>query len=347
MLSSFSSKAILSKARAKYGRMLTGKDYKNLMNCKSVPEIAAYLKNQTEYKTILSGVDEKEIHRGKLEVLLRSKMFYEFDSLCRYELSTGEHFAEYIISRSVIEQILHSLMTLNFEGDKKNIISMPGFLVNQTHIDMKALSLANTYSELLNILGKTEYKNILKKFEPVGNDAPNIPAIENALYTHLYSNVFSIVEKYTRGKTRNQLNTIFNNIVDLENYIRIIRLKKRYNSTPEFIRSMLLPFGNIKENKLKAMINTKNYDETYMEMSNTSFGKRLKGIDCIYIDELALKYKQSLSKRYIRFSSKPIVVMLSYVFLVEVETINIIHIVEGVRYKVDVEEIKKLLITTE
>lgn len=347
MLSSFSSKAIISKARARYGRRLTKKDYKNLLNCSCVPEIAAYLKNETSYKTILTGVNEKEIHRGRLEVLLREKMFYDLDSLCRYELSTGEHFAQYIISRSVIEQILHILMLLNSPYKVKNVISMPDFLINQTHIDMKTLANAKNYDEVLKILGNTGYGKILKPFAPKNHMELDLPGIENALYTYLYKDIFDTVDKHTRGKTKKQLSNLFNNIVDLENYIRIIRLKKRYKSSPDFIRSMLLPFGTIKETELDVMISAKDYEETFKKMANMPLGRKLSNIECIYVDELALKFKQSLSRHYVRFSSVPVVVMLSYLFLAEIETINIIHIVEGVRYNIPTEEIQKLLIETE
>lgn len=49
MLSSMSSNAILAKARTMYGRRLTDKDYEDLLACKTVPEVANYLKNETVY----------------------------------------------------------------------------------------------------------------------------------------------------------------------------------------------------------------------------------------------------------------------------------------------------------
>lgn len=348
MISSNSSKAIISKARAKYGCRLRQKDYQNLINCKSVPEIAAYLKSQTVYSNILRSIDEKAIHRGRLETLLREKLFCDLESLCRYKLSSIEHFAQFIISRSFIGQLIHILMLLNSEDKNKNIIPMPKSLFKQTHIDIHALYLANNYNEVLQVLGNTDYGKILERFRPAENTTNiDLPAIENALYTYLYSNVFQIINNHTRGQTKKQLNSIFNNIVDLENYIRIVRLKKRYQSSPEFIRSLLLPFGTIKESTMNAMINAKSHEEANMEIEKTSIGKKIVNMECNYVDELALRFKQKISRHNIRFSTVPVVVMFSYVFLLEVEIINIIHIIEGVRYQIPVEEIKRLLIFTE
>ena len=54
MLSNLSSNVVLAKARAMYGRRLTPQSYQELLACRSVSEIAAYLKSHTSYGKILS-----------------------------------------------------------------------------------------------------------------------------------------------------------------------------------------------------------------------------------------------------------------------------------------------------
>ena len=49
-----------------YGRRLTDKDYEDLLACKTVPEVANYLKNETVYSEILSGLNENDVHRLSL-----------------------------------------------------------------------------------------------------------------------------------------------------------------------------------------------------------------------------------------------------------------------------------------
>ena len=67
MLSSLSSNVVLAKARAKYGKRLKEKDYRNLLDCKSVAEVVAYLKANTDYHDVLTGINEYDIHRGQHE----------------------------------------------------------------------------------------------------------------------------------------------------------------------------------------------------------------------------------------------------------------------------------------
>ena len=75
MPGSFSSNVILAKALAMYGHCLKPQNYKELLACHSVSEIAAYLKTRTSYATALREINEATIHRGYLEMLLRRKLF--------------------------------------------------------------------------------------------------------------------------------------------------------------------------------------------------------------------------------------------------------------------------------
>ncbi|MBQ2152378.1 MAG: V-type ATPase subunit, partial [Clostridia bacterium] len=77
----------------------------------------------------------------------------------------------------------------------------------------------------------------------------------------------------------------------------------------------------------------------------TKFGKALEKLDYVYkgeIDNIGL-YKTTLKNMY--FSTYPLVVMLSYVFVMQTEYNNIVSIIEGVRYNVDPSKIKTLIIT--
>ncbi|MDP4114411.1 MAG: V-type ATPase subunit, partial [Bacillota bacterium] len=186
MLSSLSSNVILSKARAMYGRRLTPQNYSELLNCQTVSEVAGYLKNRTAYGKILSGINESDIHRGQLENRLRQKMFQEYDSLCRYELSVGEHFAEYLIALNEIEQIMHSLVLLMAGSPQEYIFNMPMFLNRHTSIDLPSLAKIKNYDDLLQALGRTPYRGLLDPFRPVAGMPIDFTGIETALYTHLY-----------------------------------------------------------------------------------------------------------------------------------------------------------------
>lgn len=342
MLSNYSSNVILAKARAMYGRRLTKQNYTDLLACHSVNEIAAYLKSHTVYGGILSGVNDAEIHRGRLEALLRQKVFEDSAALCRYEISVGEQFAQYILQRAETEQIMHSLMHLMAGSPEEYLFSMPAYLNRHTHIDLPALGRIKSFDDLLNALAHTQYYRILQRFRPIQNQPIDYYGIENALYQELYGLCYRIIKEHTHGETRRQLTELFQVYMDLENYDSIVRLKFNYHAGPDFIRSSLFPFGTLKERHITALLEAETPEAAREALRGTSIGKYLLQTDAPEeLLTMQVEYKECRQK--IRFSTHPSVVMLSYIFLMQIELHDITNIIEGIRYQVPSDEIASLL----
>ena len=106
-MSSQSANAILAKARAMYGKCLKEADYQGLLNCKSVTEIAAYLKQRTAYSSAISGMNENEIHRGQLETKLRQELYFDLFALSRYAHEDTLAFSDFVISKMEITRYLN------------------------------------------------------------------------------------------------------------------------------------------------------------------------------------------------------------------------------------------------
>ena len=93
-MSGYSSNVILAKTRAMYGSCLKKQNYADLLACHSVGEIAAYLKQNTAYAAVLQDINETTIHRRHLEALLKRKLFLDYASLSRYDLTVGTHLSD-------------------------------------------------------------------------------------------------------------------------------------------------------------------------------------------------------------------------------------------------------------
>ncbi len=63
-----------------------------------------------------------------------------------------------------------------------------------------------------------------------------------------------------------------------------------------------------------------------------------------YIDEYTGQFLCKTCRKYMRFSSLPAIVMLSYVYLFELEIEDITNIIEGVRYNMPPEQISRLTV---
>lgn len=342
MLSNYSSNVVLAKARAMYGRRLSKQNYTDMLACHSVNEIASYLKTRTAYSNILSGVNDAEIHRGRLEILLRQKIFEDSAALCRYEISVGEHFSQYLQQRAETEQIMHSVMHLMAGSPEEYLFAMPAYLNRHTRIDLPALGRIKNYEDLLNALSHTHYYKILQRFRPIEGQPIDYYGIENALYQNLYALCYRIIKEHTRGETRRQLTQLFHVYMDLENYDSIMRLKFNYHAGPDFIKSSLFPYGTLKERHITALLEAQTPEEARKALASTSIGKRILKADASE-ELLSMQIEYGECRKNIRFSTHPSVVMLSYIFLMQIELHDITNIIEGVRYQIPSDDIANLL----
>ena len=90
------------------------------------------------FAEVLDNINEHHVHRSELESALKSRLIVDFGVLARYDISVGEHFYEYLISRVEVEQIMHSLIFMT--AGKEIKFNLPEFFYEHTKIDLKNLN---------------------------------------------------------------------------------------------------------------------------------------------------------------------------------------------------------------
>lgn len=343
IFSKYAANAIIAKSRAMYGRRLKEKDYTSLINCSTVGDVMSYLKAHTKYASVLNNMSERDVHRGQLETVLRQQLLREFESLARYEIATGEAFSDFLIIKAEVEQLSHFLMLLDSGNTERYVFDLPSYLEAHTKIDLTALSKAKNYEEFLAALENSRYKKLLSPYKPAPGQNIDVPKIENVMYSDMYDHLFDIIE-HTRGKEKKQLTEMFSMHIDLMNFVRVLRLQKYFHMKPQAIREQLFDHGSVRSQVLDEMCAATSSKELFEVAAKSSVGKRIAKMEYSYAGEIASRDRYEHSRRLIRFSTVPTVVMMSYYFVERAELTNIINIIEGVRYKVDPDVIKKLLI---
>lgn len=337
--------AVLTKARAKFGKRLTEKDYTSLLACQSVAEVMSYLKSNTHYSAALRDINERDVHRGRLEALLRQNLFYEFDSLCRYDSSVSSGFSQYVIETIEAEQIIRFLVLLNSNSTEKFIYQFPAYFSKHTEIDINRLANAKNYDEFLKVLSDSPFYDILKSSSPDEKGRLHISEIENKLYDFVFSNLLGVINKQTKGSERQELKSFFFTINDYNIFSRILRLKKYYNLSPDAIKSnLLLQYSDINPKAIDMMCRAESSAEVFSIMQSTHNGKLIDKIGYVYASDISPRVKYRLARKNMHFSNNPSVVMLSYMFVSETELMNVVSLIEGIRYKLDSKLIQSLLI---
>lgn len=337
--------AVLAKARAKYGKFLTGRDYASILACQSVAEVMVYLKSHTHFAEALSEINERDVHRGRLEMLLRQNLFNEFDSLCRYDSAVSAGFSRYVVEKTETDQIIRFLVLLNSNSTDKFIFQFPAYLAKHTELDVNKLANARDYDEFLEALRKTSYYDYLRVFRPDEKGRLPVSEIENKLYTRVLRHMLELIRTKASGSERKELTAIFRTINDYSIFSRILRLKKYYALDPEIILSNLTPeFSSLSPRLIERMCRAESTAEVFQLMQSTGCGRMMNKIGYTNAGDVTPRVQYRIAKKYIHFSNNPSVVMISFMFLSETELMNVISLIEGIRYQLDPKTIQSLII---
>ena len=127
-MSSFSSNAILAKARAMYSHRLTELNYEELLKRRSNNDLVAYLKSETVYSGILSELKDGVVHRGQLEALLNKEIFLRLNRLIRFASKKEMEFYRLSVTELEYQLILTKARLINSDMYSGYEIEIPDYL---------------------------------------------------------------------------------------------------------------------------------------------------------------------------------------------------------------------------
>ena len=341
MSSKFSSNVISAKVLAMYGKRIKRNDYENLLNCKTVSEIACYLKNETSYNRELKEIDEINIRRHELEFLVRNKLLNDLSVIGKYEFTTREIFARYTIIKSEVELILHVLMKLLSAKKEYVYYNLPDFFKVHTKLNLDLLLNINDYDDFYKFLNATPYYKLLLNLKPnTQGEKMDLSKVEQKLYNYLYNNFFESIDEIKNKKTKEDLKNIFSCFIDYSNFVRLIRLHRVKN----YSDFALLENGTIKKEDIERMKKSISEEDIFDIMKELPQGKKMLKTKYNYLDQLPKKVLYNKCRQAIHSTNDASMIFLSYMFLSQIEIDNIINIIEGIRYSVSKNEIEALLV---
>ncbi len=334
--------AVLAKSRAMYGKCLKDSDYRQLVECRSVPELASYLKTRTCYAKVLTGMIESEIHRGQLEPLLRQDIYNDIFALSRYSTDEAMAVADFVTAKLDIEQIVRCMMMLNLGRSEDFALSVPLSLDSYTAVSFKKLAAVRSFDDLMNALQHTGYDQVIQSFRPKEGEPLKIADIEIALNNKNYSMAMDAIAKMKNKTEQKELRDLFYAVFDFENLERILRLKKYHHFSAEIVRSMLIPFGRLSKKNMDDLCSAEDFNDVYELARDTYLGNMLSKLQ--YYDKTQISYAliNVYCKHHLRLSPNPTIVMISYIYLKQIEVRNIINLIEATRYGLSQEEKTKL-----
>lgn len=335
--------AVMAKARAIYGQRLTQKDYESLVNASSVAEITAYLKSNSYYSETLEKLPSPDIGAEHLEFLIRKSESGIFERLCRYEMAFGQDIYNYFVKKSEITQILLQMRSIisgkaNSGENVKN-----RFYSGKTEIDMYALSSASSVEEILNVIDATPYKEIVEKCYRSGNN--EYIDYECAFINFFHEYEYALVKKCCGKKSG--LLTLLSEEADLEFIKKLYRMKKYFPAYSDRILRSIIPMNltRLTKKEIKELLSIESEKQLADILKKTVYREYAGKIaDAGFTEQQIAERRYEKYKHLLRFSTDPNEILFCFMFLIETEAANLIHIIEGVKYKMDYTSIKELLI---
>lgn len=347
MIKTYSDNAIMAKVRALYGKRLTANDYEQLLAKKSVSELAAYLKKETYYGENLQEVKEDLIHRGQLEDLVRRRVLNSYLSLMKYSYQETLFFRMYVM-QSEVRQLLMFIRLINSGSTAKYIVTLPVYLAKHMSFDLFALADVRSYDDLLSVLERSPYYRIVAHFRPKGAlHLIDITACECAMLTFYYETMLEQTAREYSGDTRASLQTLLYQQVNLHNISVIYRMRRYLKVPREMIEARVVRIEGADNRLIDRLLEAPDL-QAVQDLLTKARALRGSAIDWnAPVRELSNQMEDSrvhICQKLFRFSRHPVVVVVSYMTLLEEEISDIVSITEGIRYGVPPAEIKKLLV---
>lgn len=337
--------AIGAKARSMYGRHLQAKDYDELIHKRSVGEIAAYLKNETDYKQALKDIHENSIHRGQLEELLRRDLFSRTISLMRYATPSSKAFYRLYLLQLEINIILSRIRTIISKRYDEGLMDVPFYIRSYASFDLHRLSNATKMEQLIELLEKTPYAEVLKPYVVREHEIIDYNGCEHALMTYYYDTVFEVIEKSFKGKMKKELLDLYAIRIELENICKIYRYKKYYNDPAFDLKGQLYERrSRLSKTLMESLLAAPKAEDVLKLLAESKYKLYIGSDDYVYIEYYTNEIRYHLAHRYMHFSTSAPMIFTAYLFIQEMEIANLVSIIEGVRYGVPYTDISKILI---
>lgn len=342
---SFAGNAIIAKAKTIYANRLKPEDYDELLRLDTIYEVLAYLKKNNKFTDTLNDIKDTEIHRGQLEELINKSYFIKLARINKFVNSVDKGFFQLDMLKREIEIVLSSIRSVISGDISQSVRDLPIYFKDHASFDIELLTKSLTMKEVLFALKGTRYFDLLSPYD--FQDASMIPyvKIEHDIWNMYHNTVISRITRYFRGKEHLELMRLYQTKVEIDNIIKIYRLKKFYDADyKDILGALITDRIRMPKEKLIELATIKKPEDVLKSLSNSEFAEYKDDDGYVYIEYFAEKINYNLAKRYLFISTSPAVVYSAFIILNEIEKTNLFNIIEGIRYDVDKDDIRKMLI---
>lgn len=340
MLESLSTNATVAKIRTVFGNALTREDYHEMTNKTSVAELCEYLKSTERFADVLEDIEPSSIHRGHLEELIKKAGFMTYLRLVKFQGLDKNEFFKFYIKRQEVLQLINFIHMYEAGLQYDYLAAVPGFITEYSNVPLLELSGAVRVEDILKILRKTEYYKPLKRLVEKSGGDPELSAVELAVRKYYYSGVLANAKKYLSESEAKELKKLIGIDADLINFTNAYRMKHYFDFDGDTIEKKSLPFTRLGKQKMSRLYHCETGQDMIAFMDETVYKP---DEETEHIEARNDKAKLKAVRHVISTTQSAGVALFAYTMICDIEVSNIVHIIEGIRYKADLADIEREL----
>ncbi len=340
----FVDNALITKIKTLHAHDLQAEDYQELLKKRSILDVAIFLKKHEAYKDILANVPEGSLNRSRLEGLIKRQKFNQTIKLVKFLTLKDRSFYSISLIHMEHEVILAMIRSFISSDEYDVVAQIPYYFDRYSKIDFVGLTKTNDMPGLVETLKGTRYYKMLRPYARLKNEELRYYEFESLFESDYYDYAFRQIKANYRGKLKASLENAFKARIEMENMIKVYRLKKFYGVEDEDIKAILIPSTRIIEKKLDEIIAIKNPADILQAILASGIGPYVDEKDQMYLEYFNDHLRFHIAKKFMYYSTSAPAVFLAYTFFNELEIENLTHIIEGIRYQIDEQEIRTMLV---
>lgn len=337
--------AILPKARSMFAKRISGPEYEEMLRRRTVPELSLMLRRHPYFRGSLATLSPTDPHRGQIEDLLSMDIFKKYEALLTY-VHTAENFTSFYLGECEIRQILRCLHLISIGAPELFLPQLPSYLLGRTRFDLYELGRAKTSADVAVVLRRSIFYPTMQEIATADPDIIDFPMAEAAFLRFHYARIFSQIKESFSGREADSVQDMFLMETQIYNLQLLLRLKTYFPDTytHEETHMLMLPYTyRTSRKKVGELVEASGTERLIALLRSSPLGKyAMDGTP----DELAVAGNLLLyryARQMLHINTSPYAALAAFIALSKLERENIVTVVEGVRYKLEPQQIRTML----
>lgn len=328
-----------TKIRAMQSRLVTEAQLQEIIQLPNVPQVAAYLKRMSEYEQVWSSLDENDLHRGEIEILLKKSIFWNFSRIYHFANPKQRKFLDLYSKRYEI-RVLKEIMTNLFDHrntDSVDVSPYRDFFRLHSKLDVDRLTAAGNMDEFISALKGNEFYVPLSQVHEHGDSL--LFDYGMALDLYYFMQIWNVRKKLFKKNDLAQITKAYGEKFDMLNLQFIHRSKRYFHMEPANIYAQLIPMNyKLKKEEITALVEAPSMEEARRIFRQTYYGERYEHLTVANLEEFYNYILRSILESEARKDPYSVAVLYSYLYHKEHEVNRLTIALECVRYGVSPDE---------